>query len=244
MKHDQLGLTATAGHNEAPDDSAEPVIEQVVHNTTRKLLSLLGAGTIILILIHTTSFGEQIRNWDTLSDLVKAGGFKAYAYFVLISTFLIMLGTPRLLFYALGGFAFGFWEGLLWSLCSSLLGSFLAFRAARWGGKEWLTERFGRRRFFGRIAHAQPTIASVALMRMLPVSNAIINAGLALSEVGNSAFLLGSLVGFLPQGVIAVIIGTGMADDIPWAGPLQLVIVGILLVLTFFLSARNRKKQG
>ena len=81
-------------------------------------------------------------------------------------------------------------------------------------------------------------------MRMLPVSNAIINAGLALSEVGNSAFLLGSLVGFLPQGVIAVIIGTGMADDIPWAGPLQLVIVGILLVLTFFLSARNRKKQG
>ena len=92
--------------------------------------------------------------------------------------------------------------------------------------------------------HAKPTVASVALMRMLPVSNVIINAGLALSHVGNRAFLLGSLVGFLPQGVVAVVIGSGMAEDVPWAGAAQIGIACILLLaIVFWTSKKNRRNQ-
>ncbi len=224
------------------DDAPPPDLEQVARTTSRKLLTLIGVGAALLLLIHATPFGEQVRNWDSLSQLFKAGGLKAELYFVLISSFLIMVGTPRLLFCGLAGFAFGFWEGLFWSLCSSLIGSFAAFRAARWGGKAWLTERFGQRRFFGRIVHAKPTVGSVVLMRMLPVSNGIINIGLALSHVSNRAFLLGSLLGFLPQGVVAVIIGSGMAEDVPWAGAAQIGFAGVLLLGIFFWSSRQRRK--
>ena len=118
-----------------------------------------------------------------------------------------------------------------------------AFRAARWGGKDWLTERFGHRRFFGRIVHSKPTVASVFAMRMLPVSNAIINIGLALSHVGDRAFLLGSLLGFLPQGIVAVIIGSGMATDVPWMGAAQIGVAGIVLLATFFWTARKHRKR-
>lgn len=225
------------------DDTLAPDIEQVAQNTLRKLLTLLAIGAGLLLVIHATPFGEQVRNWDSLTELFKAGGINAQIYFVVISTVLIMAGTPRLLFCTLGGFAFGFWEGLLWSLCASLIGSFLAFRAARWGGRAWLTEHFGRRRFFARIVHAQPTVASVALIRMLPVSNVIINVGLALSHVGNRVFLLGSLLGFLPQGVVAVIIGSGMAETVPWAGAAQIAIAGVLLLAIFFWTLKHRRKQ-
>ena len=194
MKED-VPLNAEAA-DESQEDALPPDLEQVAENTLRKLLTLLAIGAGLLLVIHATPFGEHVRSWDSLAELFKAGGINAQIYFVVISTFLIMAGTPRLLFCTLGGFAFGFWEGLLWSTCSSLIGSFITFRAARWGGRAWLTERFGRHRFFARIVHAQPTVASVALIRMLPVSNVIINVGLALSHVGNRAFLAGSVLGF------------------------------------------------
>ena len=233
-----------AGQEDSSESTQCAELEQVTQSTSRKLLILLAIGAALLLLMHTTPFGEQVRNWDSLAELFKAGGIRAEIYFILISTLLITVGTPRLLFYALGGFAFGFWEGLLWSLCSSLIGSFLTFRAARWGGRDWLTERYGKRPFFGRIVHAKPTVASVALMRMLPVSNVIINAGLALSHVGNRAFLLGSLVGFLPQGVVAVVIGSGMAEDVPWAGAAQIGIACILLLaIVFWTSKKKRRNQ-
>ena len=81
---------------------------------------------------------------------------------------------------------------------------------------------------------------SIVLVRMLPVSNAIINIGLALSHVGDRAFLLGSLLGFLPQGIIAVIIGSGMATDVPWMGAAQIGVAGIVLFATFFWTARKQ----
>ncbi len=232
-----------AGQEDSSESMQCAELEQVTQSTSRKLLILLAIGAALLLLMHTTPFGEQVRNWDSLAELFKAGGIRAQIYFILISTLLITVGTPRLLFYALGGFAFGFWEGLLWSLCSSLIGSFLTFRAARWGGRDWLTERYGKRPFFGRIVHAKPTVASVALMRMLPVSNVIINAGLALSHVGNRAFLLGSLVGFLPQGVVAVVIGSGMAEDVPWAGAAQIGIACILLLAIVFWTSKKHRSQ-
>ena len=229
--------------DEDGDETESAELEQVAENTSRKLLILLGIGALILLLIHTTPFGEQFRNWDALAHTFEGGGIKAELYFVLISSVLMTFGAPRLLFCGLAGFAFGFWEGLFWSLASSLLGSLMAFRAARWGGKGWLTERFGHRRFFGRIVHSKPTVASVFAMRMLPVSNAIINLGLALSHVGDRAFLLGSLLGFLPQGIVAVVIGSGMATDVPWMGAAQIGVAGIVLLATFFWTARKHRKR-
>ena len=229
--------------DEDGDETESAELEQVAENTSRKLLILLGIGALILLLIHTTPFGEQFRNWDALAHTFEGGGIKAELYFVLISSVLMTFGAPRLLFCGLAGFAFGFWEGLFWSLASSLLGSLMAFRAARWGGKGWLTERFGHRRFFGRIVHSKPTVASVFAMRMLPVSNAIINIGLALSHVGDRAFLLGSLLGFLPQGIVAVIIGSGMATDVPWMGAAQIGLAGVVLLVTFFWTAKKHRRR-
>ena len=237
-------ISDQALNSEWEDEGEESAdLEQVAQTTSRKLLILLAIGALILLLIHATPFSEQFRNWDALAHSFEGGGIKAELYFVLISSILMMFGAPRLLFCGLAGFAFGFWEGLFWSLGSSLIGSFMAFRAARWGGKDWLTERFGHRRFFGRIVHSKPTVASVFAMRMLPVSNVIINIGLALSHVGDRAFLLGSLLGFLPQGIVAVIIGSGMATDVPWMGAAQIGLAGAVLLVTFLWTARKHRKR-
>lgn len=225
----------------APDEEPTPELEQVARNTSRKLSVLLAVGVGLLFVVHATPLGDRLRSSDALVSLFKSGGLEAECYFTLISAFLIMLGTPRLLFCAAGGLVFGFWGGLWWSLLGSLLGSYAAFRAARWGGREWLIERLGSRRFFKRLTHAEPTITSVLAIRMLPVSNGLINVGLALSRVSSRDFLIGSLIGFLPQGVVAVVVGSGLSKEIPWAGGAQIGIAGVLLFAIYFWASRRRR---
>ena len=225
---------------EEPTDN----LKQVARSSSRKLLTLLLGGALILFLLHISPIGEMVRNRERFTAILQqSGDMRAELYFVLVSSLMIMVGTPRLLFYTLGGFVFGFWEGLFLSLLSSLTGSFLTFHAARWGGKTWLMARFGHRQLFRKIIHTEPTVASVALIRMLPISNLVINAGLAVGPVENRAFLLGSLIGFLPQGVVVVIVASGIAADVPWAGALQIGTAGILLLFLYFWTIRRNRKD-
>lgn len=197
-----------------------------------KLWTLLTLGAVVLLLLaalHFSPFGQRLTDWNTLSGLFRNNSPQAQATFILISTLLIMFGIPRLLFFSLGGFAFGFWVGLFCSVCSILLGSFLSFRLARWVGRDWLSKHFGSNRHFGRIANAAPSVITIAMLRMLPISNAAINAALAVSRANTRTFLLGSLLGFLPHGVIAVMVGGGLAEETPLTGWIQ---IGIAFALS------------
>ena len=224
----------------AEETSLEDSFGQIAKNTSRKLVVLVGVAIALWLLVHNTSLGSHLRDWNTLVDLFReVHGAKAYAYFVIISALLMIAGTPRLLMWALGGFAFGLVQGIFWSSLSSLLGSLIVFHAARWGGRAWLLNRFGQNRFFRIITHAKPTILSVALTRLLPVSNAITNVGLALSSVGDRAFVVGSLIGFLPQGVVAVAVGAGMDKDAVWPSVILVCATCLLVIGVYYWKTRR-----
>lgn len=227
---------------------ADPkVVEEVgraAARGSRKLLILLGIALLLFALLHFTALGERVRDWPAMQQLMAAGDAEAALWFVVVTVALMAVGTPRLLFYVLGGFAFGFWAGLGLSLVGSLIASFLVFRAARWGGRDWLRKRFGHRPLFARIVGVRPTALSVALVRCLPVSNVVINVALALSRVRNRAFVWGTLVGFLPQGVVAVLLGSGLADDVPLDGAIQLIAAGVIALLFLVWSLWRRRGQS
>ena len=222
------------------ETSLEDNFGQIAKSTSRKLVVLVGVAIALWLLVHNTSLGSRLRDWNTLVNLFReVHGAKAYAYFVIISALLTMVGTPRLLMWALGGFAFGLAQGVLWSSLSSLLGSLIVFHAARWSGRDWLSGRFGQNRFFRIITHAKPTILSVALIRLLPVSNTITNVGLALSSVGDRPFILGSLIGFLPQGVVAVAVGAGMDKDAVWPSVIVVCATCLLVIGAYYWKSRR-----
>ncbi|HRP76354.1 MAG TPA: VTT domain-containing protein [Rhodocyclaceae bacterium] len=237
MKDAKPGVELPAGD----DDTSAPALEEVARRSSVKLLILLGAGVAILLLMHYTPLGDRVRDRAAISALVDEGGIEAAAYFVALTAALMAVGTPRLPFYALGGFAFGVVNGLLLSVCGSLLGSFLMFRAARWGGRNWLLARFGTKSAVKRVADTQPSAAAVALVRMLPISNALINIGLSLSRVGNRDFMLGTMLGFLPQGIVATLVGAGIADDAFWEVGVPLGIAAAVLSLILVWASRRMR---
>lgn len=222
------------------DHTSASALHEVARQSSGKLLILLGAGVAILLLMHYTPLGDRVRDRAAISALVDEGGIEAATYFVLLTAALMAVGTPRLPFYALGGFAFGIINGLLLSVCGSLLGSFLMFRAARWSGRSWLLQRYGTKPAFRRVTDTQPSAVAVALVRMLPISNALINIGLSLSRVGNRNFLFGTALGFLPQGIIATLVGAGIADEALWEVGLPLALAAALLALILVWTSRRR----
>ncbi|TVP79851.1 MAG: DedA family protein [Puniceicoccaceae bacterium] len=209
----------------------------------RRLVTLLFVGTIALILLHMTPLSALLGNVQELRDFLDGDDFWAEVLYLLAVVFFVSIGAPRLVFYSLGGVAFGFWEGLLLAQIGTLLGSLITFQTVRWGGKEWVVGRFGESRSFRRVFQRAETIEAVALIRQLPITSVVINIGLALGHVTVPRFLIGSFIGYLPQGVVATLIGGGLADDEFADGLGQILAAGLITVAVAFVMWRRSQRK-
>ncbi len=210
----------------------------------RRLLILLAIAAAAFVLLYFTPVGEITRDIHKLRAFLAGDDFWAEAAYAAIVTGLVAVGAPRLMFYVLGGLAFGFWQGLMLAQAGSLIGSYITFCAVRSGGRGWLKERFGNHRLVGKAFHVRSSIKAVVLIRQLPLSSVMINSGLALSQVSARVFLIGSFIGYLPQGVIAVLIGSGVVDEKAMDGVGKLVAAGVVLLVGAFLLWRWRRRGG
>lgn len=145
---------------------------------------------------------------------VRGKGLSGDALFVLMGGIAIGIGLPRQAVCFLGGYAFGFAEGLLWSSLASLVGCVGAFFYARVMGRSFIATRFPDR--IARIDTflAGNTFSMSLLMRLLPVgSNLLTNLAAGVSGVVAVPFFLGSLLGYLPQTAVFALLGSGIQVD-------------------------------
>lgn len=269
---------------------------------TKQYLVVFFGVLLLLFAIFSAlpSFSAQFAVWQiSLQTWLQASlqalapvGLLTALYFFFWSALLIMFGLPRLIFYGLGGFVFGFWHGLLLSISACLVGSLLAFRLIRYLNWRWqlharlkaqlnallnpqLNTQIARQpdcawpaklsaqlraklhakpssKFvlaqLSELLTSPPRLAGVALLRVLPLSNLLLNIAFALSQVRTRDFLCGSLLGFLPQGVIAVLMGSGIHTQltegsgtsyfIPFILPSLAFVLLLFLVRRKYLAAR------
>lgn len=238
--------------SEIPGDVTEDIeLESVAPGLSRelkRLLILLAAGLAIFALLYFTPIGSIARDVHSLRAFLKGDDIWAEVTYAALVTVFVALGLPRLIFYGLGGLAFGFWQGLLLAQFGSLLGSYITFCAVRRGGRGWLEERFGSHRLVGKAFNIRSSVKAVVLIRQLPLSSVMINGGLALSKVTVRVFLIGSFIGYLPQGVVATLIGSGIVDEKALDGFGKLLVAGIVLLIgaawLWHKTARRRKLDG
>lgn len=233
------------GMPDGPEDDIE--IESVAPGFSkelRRLLILLAGATAVFFLFYFTPIGEITRDIHKLRAFLAGDDFWAEATYTVLVTGLVALGTPRLIFYVLGGLAFGFWQGLLLAQVGAVIGSYLTFWAVRHGGRGWLERRFGSHRFFGKTFRVRSSVKAVVLIRQLPLTSVMINSGLALSKVRARVFVLGTFIGYLPQGIIATLIGSGVVDQGATEGLGKLLAAGIVLTIGAFLLWRWRRQGG
>lgn len=195
------------------------------------VLSVLALGAAV--------YFTPIKDWLAQGELIKTQldvfGMAAPLVFVVLIAMLSAIGVPRLLLCSLGGMTYGFAWGLLWTQLGTLLGSYATFLFVRWRGRDYALSHYPRLRRFSRHMESRGVV-SVILLRQLPMNGFYNNVFLGLSPVGQGDFLLGSLLGYLPLGVTACLIGAGLiqadlAKGVQYAA-LALsssVILGVLL---------------
>ncbi len=226
----------------AEDDIELAAVAPGFSKELRRLLVLLAVAVVAFALLYFTPVGAVVRDIQHLRAYLAGDDLWAEASYAALVTVLVALGLPRLMFYVLGGLAFGFWQGLVLAQLGALAGSYITFCAVRSGGRGWLKERFGNHRLVGKAFRVRSSVKAVVLIRQLPLSSVMINSGLALSQVSARVFLIGSFIGYLPQGVIAVLIGSGVVDEKAMDGVGKLIAAGAALLLGAFLLWRWRNR--
>jgi uncharacterized membrane protein YdjX (TVP38/TMEM64 family) len=170
---------------------------------------------VALVLIGATvlAYFVPIKNWHQdagqLRGMVASAGPWVYPAVFAAVAILVACGVPRLVMCGLAGMALGFWWGLPIVLFGSLAGYYAIFLFIRWGGRDWAIRHWPTLRKWANLVHDHGTLG-VVLVRQLPIHGSLINLALGLSNVKHRHFLLGTLIGSLPEAIPATLAGAGL----------------------------------
>ncbi len=176
-----------------------------------KVLALAVAVCLLLAAVYLSPLRAYLGRLREVSDQIRALGWLGPLATILGVGIFVAVGFPRLLFCVMAGMAFGFWSGLLWAQLGTLLGNYAVFLAIHWVRPDWARRRLSARAGLQALLR-QESIASVILARQLPLPGVLVNAACALFCVRHRDFLIGTLLGQLPEAVPCTLIGAGALE--------------------------------
>jgi uncharacterized membrane protein YdjX (TVP38/TMEM64 family) len=202
-----------AGMNEidqipAGETTADMVQVNVGHKVPIKPLIVFAALALALTIVMCTPLRQYLADLKNIKAQLRSFGFYAPVIFMACVYVLVAIGVPRLLFCPIGGFAFGFVEGLLWTQLATMAGYYTTFLFVRWGGREYVLHHWTK---LGRLQKIfdLPAIPAVIICRQLPISGLITNLVLGLAPIRHVDFLVGTAVGILPEAIPFTLVASG-----------------------------------
>lgn len=186
-----------------------------------------------VLLVYFSPIREQLTRAREIHELLDQAGPKAELAFMAGAIVITALGFPRMLVYPIGGLAFGFLWGMTWSVIALLFGGYIPFCYARWGGRGWITRRWPK---MGRVADYfhERSYKTVILLRVLPMPGFLTNAFLGITRIKHSSFLLGTVLGSIPPGIPAALLGSSLIEETPFVRGTYVVLSVILFSLMWF----------
>jgi uncharacterized membrane protein YdjX (TVP38/TMEM64 family) len=154
---------------------------------------------------------QDLLSESWIDEQVRGKGVPGELLFVAVGGVVTALAVPRHIVSFLGGYAFGLGLGTALALLATELGCMLVFFYARLIARPLVSERLGARvRRIEDFLAANP-FSMTLLIRLLPVGNNFATCLAAgVSRVPARPFLLGSLLGYLPQTFVFALAGSGI----------------------------------
>jgi uncharacterized membrane protein YdjX (TVP38/TMEM64 family) len=224
----------------------EPGSESFIHlPSLKQLVKALAIIVFVLTslaLIYFSPLKDYLHEVGRVQDTLERTGNWAPPLFVVVTAILVCLGVPRLLICPIGGAVFGFVWGLFLTQLGTLLGSYSTFLFVRWGGREWVVSRWPRLLELTAVFERRG-MAAVFLARQLPVGGIFVNMILALTPVRHGAFLLGTLLGILPEAIPATLLGAGTIEMMGDKGMWKTVLAVVTLVVVWLCFAEYLRRS-
>ncbi|WP_203298943.1 TVP38/TMEM64 family protein [Marinobacter sediminum] len=205
---------------------------------------------LVFAILATASFVSIQQGWlDFISDknlvanYIHSHGVPGLIGVALAGALFTGVGAPRQLLAFVLGFALGGIHGTLLSTLAAAVGASGCFFTARWLLRTSLAQRFGQRmRQFEDLFHQQ-TLLKVLMIRLLPVgSNLATNLVAGCSNIRFTPFLVGSMLGYLPQMLVFALAGAGIGNADHYQLMLSITLFVIASVIGAFLYHSHRAK--
>lgn len=148
---------------------------------------------------------------DWIDREVRGKGVSGELLYLAVAGVATAIAVPRHIISFLGGYAFGVGLGTALALAATEIGCVLVFFYGRFVGRPLVSERIR-----ARVRRIEDFLASnpfsmTLLIRLLPVGNNFATCLAAgVSRVPPRPFLLGSLVGYIPQTFVFALAGSGV----------------------------------
>ncbi len=167
---------------------------------------------VCVLIVFLSPLKDELTHVRDINERLDRMGPTAELVFIVGAVIITALGFPRMLVYPVGGIAFGFFWGLIWSVTALLFGGYIPFCYARWGGRSWIVRKWPR---MGRLADYfhERSYRTVVLFRILPMPGFLTNAFLGITRIKHQAFLLGTVLGSIPPGIPATLLGSSMIEE-------------------------------
>jgi uncharacterized membrane protein YdjX (TVP38/TMEM64 family) len=193
------------------------------------MLALVAAAFAFVYFMPTREYFADIQG---IKYWLLSLGWVGPAVWMGIVFALVSAGMPRLLFCPIGGLAFGFWHGLLWTQLPTLAGYYALFLFVRWGGQDFVLRHWPRVRRLKEHFHGHSAALLVFAVRQLPISGLVINFLLGLSPIRHRHFLLGTAFGILPEAIPFTLVASGVFKLTGQNTPLYIcAAIGFLLLV-------------
>jgi uncharacterized membrane protein YdjX (TVP38/TMEM64 family) len=197
----------------------------------------------LLVAAEATGTLDVLHDPERVRALLLAGGYGAWAVYVLLFTVLSGLGVPSVVFLVPMPLVWSMPVSLALGMVGSMTSSVVGFWVARYVARDWVASHLPAKlkRFDQQIeAHA---LRTVVLLRLVFFLTPPATWFLALSRVPTSTYVVGTFVGSLPGVVLFVYVGGSffgwLADRPPWVW-LTAGAVALVLAVARHLLAKRR----
>ncbi len=208
---------------------------------------LVRGGLVIGLLIAIGYFANSIDFEETFKALPfsndpDAPWYRGVVGYSLLGALAICVSCPRQVVSFFAAYFFGLWTGLAAALFAAITACIITYFGAR------IFQERVRGFIRGKLDIAvtfwrDNTFFATMIWRFMPAgSNLLTNLAAGALGIPAVSFILGSAIGYVPQTMIFVFVGSGVRVE----SGTQLLVSGILFVLSvilgLFLLARYRKK--
>jgi len=224
--------------NAEPEKPPVPRVNTTAILTKAMILFLVAVA--VYVLYKTTPLQEWLDKTGPVKQWIVHLGEWGVVVFILSSIMFILLGVPRLLLCPLMGALYGFWWGLLISLASTMASYYIGFLWIRGRARHGI-DRAALPRQLAFLA-GDPGFVGVIVGRLIPLPGMVVTTALAVSNVKKRHYLLGSLIGLIPEGVPAVLAGAFDGNLKKWGTLAAIALLCIALAwLALHLSVKRSK---
>lgn len=209
-----------------------------------KLAGFLLALSILILFV--LSFDRQrLPDRERIHEIAEENLIRGSLIFIAVFVILKLLFMPATPVTVIGGYIFGPYIGFSLSMTVLMISSIIGFGFSRTFGRKtvgtFIEDNFPKLKRYNILLEKHGYV-SVFILRIVPSAPlTAVNLFMGLTRIRTKAFLLGSLLAFLPTTAVLSFIGNYLSD---WTNPVLYILISLYLILIAAPIIYQRRKES